>query len=110
MDLEARILAVRLRYGQVRIGTGISDPIAGIWAFELEYRPQGWDLGFKAGIRVLGLGFGPSGWGLGLDARIRASRLRFGPRGPLSKEKIILMFNQNKTISEFLVSFHMILN
>ena len=32
---------------------------AGIWAFELEFKPLGWDLGFEAGIRALRLGFGP---------------------------------------------------
>ena len=76
MDLEARILAVRLRYGQVRIGTGISDPIAGIWAFELEYRPQGWGFGAsRLGLGVLGAR------DLGLPAGVWALMLELGPRG-----------------------------
>ena len=45
------------------------------------FRPQGWDLGLKAGIGASRLVFGLQGWDLGFKAGIWASQLEFGPQG-----------------------------
>ena len=71
-----------------------------MWALELEFGSQGWDIGLEAGIWASGLdfvleariwalrlGFGLSGWDLGLRAGIWASRLGFELGGGWTAEK-----------------------
>ena len=60
---------------------------ARIWALRLRFGPQGWDLGLQTRCWALRLGFGPRGWDLGLETRIWALRLEFEGGGTEEEER-----------------------